>query len=149
MTHPPAAPGPAGRRRAATLLVGAVLVLATACGDPNAPSEEMRAAAAPPGTVPVAMTEFELELPTTTFPAGTYTFDGSDDGQAPHALAIAGPGVADQRSETVGPGGHTRLTVTLRPGTYELWCPVGQHRQQGMTASLTVTGAPSVAGGGY
>lgn len=149
MPHHPPAPD-RRRRTAAAVLAGAVLVLASACGgDPNAPSEEMRTAAGPPATVPVAMTEFALGLPTTTFAAGTYTFDGSDDGKAPHALAITGPGVEGQHTETVQPGGHARMTVTLRPGTYELWCPVGKHRQAGMTATLTVTGAPTVAGSGY
>lgn len=37
------------------------------------------------------------------------------------------------------PGGAAQeLAVVLQPGTYELWCPVGDHRALGMTVTITV-----------
>lgn len=30
------------------------------------------------------------------------------------------------------------LTADLQRGTYELWCPVGQHRQLGMETTFTI-----------
>jgi uncharacterized cupredoxin-like copper-binding protein len=89
-------------------------------------------------TVEVSATEYKLSLPTTTFSPGTYTFQMSDDGHATHAIEISGPGVDGKSSGTVGPGGTTSLTVTLQKGTYNLWCPVGNHRAQGMQTTLNV-----------
>ena len=95
---------------------------------------------APSGTqtVPVKATEFALALPTTTFAPGTYTFVMSDDGHATHAIELAGPGVNNVKSDAVGPGGSASLTATLQKGTYTLWCPVGNHRAEGMLTTLTV-----------
>ena len=35
--------------------------------------------------------------------------------------------------------------VTLAPGTYDVWCPISNHRERGMVGTLTVAGA--AAGG--
>jgi plastocyanin len=89
-------------------------------------------------TVDVKATEYAFSLATTTFSPGTYTFTMANDGHATHAIEIDGPGVADQKSSTAGPGGTSTLTVTLQPGSYTLYCPVGNHRQLGMQTMLTV-----------
>jgi uncharacterized cupredoxin-like copper-binding protein len=36
-------------------------------------------------------------------------------------------------------GGSTTMTVTLQPGEYEVFCPIGNHRAMGMDTTLTVT----------
>jgi len=61
-----------------------------------------------------------------------------DFGLSPHALAIAGPGASGQTSVVQPGGAGQELTVSLQPGMYELWCPVGNHRALGMTATMTV-----------
>ncbi|HVL97344.1 MAG TPA: cupredoxin domain-containing protein [Solirubrobacteraceae bacterium] len=60
-------------------------------------------------------------------------------GEAPHALAIEAP--ASPRTPTTEPGGSATLAAELEPGTYEWYCPVGDHRRRGMTGTLTVGGA--------
>ncbi len=55
-----------------------------------------------------------------------------------HALEIDGPGVSDKASDTVSPGSSTSLTVTLRKGSYELYCPVDGHKDLGMDTTITV-----------
>lgn len=30
------------------------------------------------------------------------------------------------------------LTVDLQPGTYQIWCPVGDHKGKGMDTTITV-----------
>lgn len=36
-------------------------------------------------------------------------------------------------------GGHSgSLTVDLQPGTYQIWCPVGDHKGKGMDTTITV-----------
>jgi uncharacterized cupredoxin-like copper-binding protein len=56
---------------------------------------------------------------------------------APHAVEIEGQGV-EEESETVEPGGTARVSATLEPGTYEFYCPVGNHADAGMEGELTV-----------
>jgi uncharacterized cupredoxin-like copper-binding protein len=56
---------------------------------------------------------------------------------APHAVEIEGQGV-EEESEVVEPGGTARVTADLEPGEYELYCPVGNHADEGMEGTLTV-----------
>jgi uncharacterized cupredoxin-like copper-binding protein len=113
----------------------------TAAGDSTTPSSAAGSSSgggSAPQTVKVSATEYKLALPTTTFAPGTYTFQMADDGHATHAIEIAGPGVSGTKSDAVGPGASASLTVTLQKGTYQLWCPVGNHRAAGMQTTLTV-----------
>jgi plastocyanin len=57
--------------------------------------------------------------------------------QAPHAIEIEGDGV-EEAGETVGAGGTSTVTADLEPGKYEFYCPVGDHKEQGMEGTLTV-----------
>jgi uncharacterized cupredoxin-like copper-binding protein len=87
--------------------------------------------------VPVSETEFKIALPRTRFRAGTYTFVVKNNGRAPHALRVRGPGVAAV-TRTLLPGQSANLTVTLRRGRYELDCPIGNHAALGMRREITV-----------
>lgn len=89
--------------------------------------------------ISVGLREFALDLSRTTVPSGAYTLIAEQRGQASHALSIEGPGIKDVSTPVIQPGGgNQQLMVMLQPGTYELWCPVGRHREQGMEATLTV-----------
>jgi plastocyanin len=96
------------------------------------------AAGGAPTAVTVTATEFALALPSTNLSPGTYTFTMADAGHATHAIELQGPGVNAVKSDTAGPGGKASITVTLQPGTYDMWCPVGNHRAMGMETKLTV-----------
>lgn len=113
-----------------------------AAGSPTSagtPSGSSSAAAPSGGTqVTVDASEFALKLPSDHMAPGTYTFTMDNVGHATHAIAIEGPGVDKARSSTAGPGGTATLTVTLQPGRYEMWCPVGNHKQAGMDTTFTV-----------
>ena len=67
----------------------------------------------------------------------TVTIDNPSGNQFPHAIEIEGNGV-EEETETVQPGDRSSVTVDLRPGRYEFYCPVGNHRAQGMEGTLTV-----------
>jgi plastocyanin len=69
-------------------------------------------------------------------PAGSVTIKLVNESDTPHAVEVEGNGV-EEETETVT-GGETELTVDLEPGEYTYYCPVGQHRQQGMEGTLTV-----------
>jgi uncharacterized cupredoxin-like copper-binding protein len=55
----------------------------------------------------------------------------------PHAIAVEGHGV-DKDGKTVQPGGTSKVTVTLKKGTYEFYCPVDGHKAAGMEGKVTV-----------
>jgi len=69
--------------------------------------------------------------------AGTVTidFDNLSD-STPHAVEIEGNGV-EEKSDTVT-GAKTSVTADLDAGTYTFYCPVGDHRAEGMEGTLTV-----------
>ncbi|GIG56934.1 hypothetical protein Lfu02_13060 [Longispora fulva] len=89
-------------------------------------------------TVTADLSEFTITLSQRTFTPGTYTFVVREQGQVTHALAIKGPGVSEQTTSIRPGGAEQRMTVTLRAGTYEIWCPVGNHKAQGMDLTITV-----------
>ena len=68
--------------------------------------------------------------------AGSVTIQLVNESSVPHAVEVEGNGV-EEESETVT-GAETELSVDLEPGTYTFYCPVGQHRQNGMEGTLTV-----------
>jgi uncharacterized cupredoxin-like copper-binding protein len=55
----------------------------------------------------------------------------------PHAIAVEGKGI-DKDGKTVQKGGASKVTVTLKKGTYDFYCPVDGHRAGGMKGKLTV-----------
>jgi plastocyanin len=71
-----------------------------------------------------------------TAPAGKVTIDFTNESQVPHAVEVEGNGV-EEETDTVT-GGKATLTADLKPGTYTFYCPVGDHREDGMEGTLTV-----------
>ncbi|MGW2491182.1 plastocyanin/azurin family copper-binding protein [Streptomyces sp. NPDC001606] len=88
--------------------------------------------------VTVTETEYALKLSRSSFTPGTYTFVSDNAGHITHALSIDGPGVEDAHTKTIAGGQHATLTVTLKKGTYDLYCPVDGHKQLGMDQHITV-----------
>ncbi len=68
--------------------------------------------------------------------AGKTTIDFENASQTPHAVEVEGNGV-EEETKTIQ-GGKASLTLDLKPGKYEFYCPVDGHRQQGMEGTLTV-----------
>jgi len=56
----------------------------------------------------------------------------------PHAIAVEGHGL-DKDGKTVQPGGTSKITVTLKKGTYEFYCPVDGHKAAGMKGKVVVS----------
>jgi plastocyanin len=69
--------------------------------------------------------------------AGKVTITMSNPSPVSHGVAVQGSGV-NQVGNTVGSGGTSTVTVTLKPGTYTFYCPVPGHEQAGMKGTLTV-----------
>ena len=127
----------------AALLLGACSSTSTSDKTtPSAATAPTTAAptAAPAGTkVDVTEKEFAITLSQAKFAPGAYTFTIKNQGSFPHNLAIEGPGVDKQVSATLGGGQSGSLSVTLKAGSYELWCAVPGHKDKGMDMKITVS----------
>jgi plastocyanin len=71
-----------------------------------------------------------------TASAGTVTVKFANPSSVPHGVEIEGNGV--EKASDVVTGSDTSFTVDLKPGKYEFYCPVGDHRAAGMVGTLTV-----------
>ena len=92
-----------------------------------------------PTQVTVRLSEWKVELSQQNIAAGPVTFVVTNSGQVPHAIEVEGEGI-EQEIETIQPGATDTLALTLKPGTYEVYCPVGEgsHKKLGMDTRLTV-----------
>jgi plastocyanin len=89
-------------------------------------------------TLDVSLVDFAIEPPDATVEAGSVTFAVTNDGTSPHNLEIEGNGVEEELPADLSGGESGELTVDLQPGTYEWYCPVGNHAAMGMEGELTV-----------
>jgi uncharacterized cupredoxin-like copper-binding protein len=86
--------------------------------------------------VAVSESEFKIKAASTAFKAGEITFEAKNVGKIPHDLAIKQTGA---KTKLISPGGTAVLKVTLKPGTYELYCTVPGHEAAGMKLNITVS----------
>src|SRR2546427_2909745 len=103
-----------------------------------------------PVAVSAKLSEWKVELSASTVPAGTVTFVITNAGNIPHGFEVEGKGI-EKEIERIQPGASDTLTLTLKPGTYEVYCPVGDdsHKKLGMETHLKVAGASSSGSSGY
>jgi uncharacterized cupredoxin-like copper-binding protein len=55
-----------------------------------------------------------------------------------HGIGIQGNGL-DKDGQIVSPGSKSTVTVNLKPGKYEFYCPIPSHKAAGMTGTLIVS----------
>ena len=100
-------------------------------------------------TIQISENEFSLNPSTITVPKpGTYAFEVTNDGEVTHALNIEESSGSGDEVETgdIEPGSSKTVKFTFSAdGSYEMYCPVDGHKQQGMAGTISVGGA---AGGG-
>src|SRR5512146_314493 len=92
-----------------------------------------------PPAVNVTLSEWKVELSARSVAAGPVTFTVANTGTIPHAFEIEGQGI-ERETAVIQPGASATLTLQLKPGSYEVYCPVGQdsHKKLGMDARLKV-----------
>jgi plastocyanin len=78
----------------------------------------------------------KFDQPKLSAKAGKVTFDFKNPASVPHAFEVEGNGV-DGKTDTITQS-NASVTVDLKPGKYEYFCPVDGHRQAGMEGTLTV-----------
>jgi hypothetical protein len=62
-------------------------------------------------------------------------------GPGVHNLFIEGEGISRAAGDTIAANGSATIDVSLRPGTYTLYCPLSDHRQKGEQVRITIGGA--------
>jgi plastocyanin len=72
-----------------------------------------------------------------TAKAGKVTIVMDNPSSLPHAIEVEGKGM-EIKGDTVTKGGVSKASGTLKPGTYEFYCPVDGHKAAGMKGTLTV-----------
>jgi plastocyanin len=89
--------------------------------------------------VQVVAREFSLALSRRSIRAGRAIVELANFGQDPHDLRLQRVGGKTVYLWPVAqPGGVEDRSLTLAPGTYRVWCSLGNHRAMGMLATLVV-----------
>lgn len=123
-------------------LVAFALALA-GCGSEDSSGTDGSAGSA----VKVSETDFALDPSNVSVDeAGEVTIRVVNDGEVEHALEVEGEGV-EEGTGTLAPGESAELTVELAAGSYTIYCPIGNHREQGMEGTVVVAGGAGGAGG--
>lgn len=93
-------------------------------------SKQLKLTADPGGALKFDKTTLETK-------PGKVTLVLDNPSSVPHAIEVEGEGL-EEEGKTVGKGGVSKVTVDLKAGEYEYYCPVGNHKDAGMEGSLTV-----------
>src|SRR5437667_7827454 len=131
--------------------VAVLVIIAAGCGSSsNSSTSSTGASAAQPsgsasgGGQPVSLSAdpngaLKFTQTSLTAKAGKVTLQMSNPSSSgiQHGIAVEGNGV-DQDGPIVQPGATSTLSVNLKPGKYDFYCPFDSHKQQGMTGTLTV-----------
>ena len=137
-------------RRFTILLVGATLAVAGCGGDDEEPASGGSSESTPTATATEAASgggenlalaadpsALEFDKTELTAKAGKVTITMDNPSDVPHAVEIEGNGV-EAEGKTVGKGAKSIASGDLKAGTYDFYCPVGNHRAEGMEGKLTV-----------
>jgi hypothetical protein len=112
----------------------------TAVVDPGAvvapPPLEERA-----NTIDVILTEYTIEM-SDSVASGATIFRVINNGSMEHSFEIEGPNQGVQ-ARNLHPGEIDSVRVTLNTGRYQVYCPVADHTERGMTRTLQVIGITS------
>jgi plastocyanin len=119
-------------RAARRLLIAAVVAVAAVLAVAGVVS------AATTVNLSASKTKIAFNHKTLTAKHGKVTLVMANPSGLQHAIAVEGHGI-DKDGKTVGKGGTSRVTVTLKKGTYTFYCPVDGHKAAGMKGKLIVS----------
>jgi uncharacterized cupredoxin-like copper-binding protein len=126
--------------RTLTAVIVALMLAVAGCGGDSDSAGGETTDSTSSQSFAVSASDFTFSPPTFSIDApGSYTFDVTNDGGVDHALEIEGNGI-EEETETIAPGESASVTVDLEAGMYEMYCPIGNHRDLGMTGEVTVSG---------
>lgn len=131
------------------LVLSALALALGGCGEERYPGGLVRTAPIPVGgqaeavdtavaTVDVSLADFRLDPANPRVArAGVIAFVATNDGEAPHALAVDGP-QGEVSTVRLRPGERRTIAVRLPPGTYKWLCPLADHEQRGMVGRIRI-----------
>lgn len=91
-----------------------------------------------PHRVVIQAASFGYQPSDFTVPHGPVRFVIANGADIEHGFEVEGHGM-EEAIASIPAGSSDSLTVTLdQPGEYIIYCPIGDHRQRGMTGTLTV-----------
>lgn len=102
----------------------------------KAAAQEPAGQVAPAKMVEVKLSEYKIEMPASAA-AGSTTFTVTNTGKTVHNFEIEGNGI-EKRLGKLAAGETRTLSVELKPGKYEVYCPIPGHKMRGMKLDLTV-----------
>jgi uncharacterized cupredoxin-like copper-binding protein len=119
---------------AALIVVAGIGALLVARDQPAgaASGQTLKLSADPKGKL-----RFNTTKLTTTHGRVTLVMTNPRSSGIPHAIGVQGNGL-DKDGKTARPGARSQITVTLKKGTYNFYCPVDGHRAAGMKGKLVV-----------
>lgn len=98
-----------------------------------------RAGTAGASHLQVSLIEYRVLPSHTVVKAGAIALEAIDRGKDPHDLRLRlGSSGRELVAPQLTPGRRWSGIVTLRPGTYRLWCSLPQHERLGMRTTLQV-----------
>jgi plastocyanin len=126
----------AGAVMAAVGIGGLAATASAPAGTKARPASHPSLTARPAATYTISADKTKLKFSRSTVRArsGRVTLRMPNPSSLPHSIGIRGRG----KGRTVGKGGTSTYTTTLRRGTYTFYCPVGSHASAGMTGKLIV-----------
>ncbi|MCI0711292.1 MAG: PQQ-dependent sugar dehydrogenase [Chloroflexi bacterium] len=89
--------------------------------------------------IDVSLVEFSINMPT-QIQSGSVTFNVTNNGTMEHNFKVEGNSIESVFDTNLQPAETRSMTIDLPPGTYEVYCPVEDHADQGMRLQLEVTG---------
>jgi uncharacterized cupredoxin-like copper-binding protein len=87
--------------------------------------------------VEVTLSEKNISMPK-SLGAGKTAFVVTNNGKGKHNFEIEGQGIDKKFMLSLDPKDTKTLHVDLKPGTYKVSCPVGDHAEEGMKLDLIV-----------
>jgi uncharacterized cupredoxin-like copper-binding protein len=97
--------------------------------------------------IAVTLSEFKVGLSKDTVKAGVVTFRVKNTGAISHGFWVTDGNKLDKGTPDIPAGQEATLTVTLKAGVYDAYCPVSDlsHQKAGMTRKLVVLPADAPA----
>ena len=120
--------------RPVLLIALALVTLLGGCGGGEAPIRERD------GVVEISLTDFRIRPLVVRAPRDSLTILVRNEGRLAHAFRIRGASEATRlKVPTLKPGADAaRVGVTLKRGRWRMFCPLANHEELGMHATLEV-----------
>jgi uncharacterized cupredoxin-like copper-binding protein len=126
-----------------------VLLFAGCGGSSKSSSENTQTGGNVVQTIQISEKEYSLSPSTVDLSKpGTYEFEVKNDGQITHAFKVEeSEGGAEAESGDIEPGQSKTVRFTFSgDGSFEMYCPVPGHEEQGMKGTIVVGNAAGGAG---